>query len=81
MAEAQDLKTLLLESNEEFRQLVTKHHELDDRLHELTARHYLSIAEQFEEITLKKRKLQLKDRMELMIRQYRAGLAGTAISI
>ena len=35
MAEAQDLKHLLLETNEEYRQLATKHHELDDRLHEL----------------------------------------------
>ena len=34
MAEAQDLKTLLLETNDEYRQLATKHHELDDRLHE-----------------------------------------------
>ena len=68
MAEAQDLKHLLLETNDEYRQLATKHHELDDRLHELTSKHYLSDAEQFEEVTLKKRKLQLKDRMELISR-------------
>jgi uncharacterized protein YdcH (DUF465 family) len=80
MAEAQDLKTLLLEVNEEFRRLATKHHELDDRLHELTTKHYLSDAEQFEEVTLKKKKLQLKDRMELIIRQYRTGVSGAAIS-
>ena len=76
MAEAQDLKHLLLETNEEYRQLATKHHELDDRLHELTSKHYLSDTEQFEEVTLKKRKLQLKDQMELIARIYRTTIPG-----
>jgi uncharacterized protein len=73
MAEAQDLKNLLLETNEEFRTLASKHHELDDRLHELTAKPYLSDAEQFEEVSLKKRKLLMKDRMESIMRDYRNG--------
>ena len=68
---AQDLKHLLIETNQEFRELASKHHSLDDRLHELEAKHYLSDAEQFEEISLKKRKLQVKDRMELMMRNFR----------
>jgi uncharacterized protein YdcH (DUF465 family) len=72
MAEAQDLKHLLLDTNEEYRQLATQHHELDDRLHELTTKHYLSDSEQFEEVTIKKRKLQLKDKMEGIARMYRA---------
>ena len=71
MAEAQDLKTLLLETNDEFRTLASKHHELDDRLHQLTTKHYLSDAEQFEETSIKKRKLQMKDRMESIMRDYR----------
>jgi uncharacterized protein YdcH (DUF465 family) len=79
MAEAQDLKTLLLETNEEYRQLATKHHELDDRLQELTSKHYLSDAEHVEEVTLKKRKLQLKDRMEEILRHHRNGLGGAAM--
>ena len=70
---AEDLKYLLIETNEEFRELASKHHSLDDRLHELEAKHYLSDSEQFEEVSLKKRKLQLKDRMELILRQHRAG--------
>jgi uncharacterized protein YdcH (DUF465 family) len=68
---AEDLKHLLIETNEEFRQLASKHHSLDDRLHELEAKHYLSDSEQFEEVSLKKRKLQLKDRMEILLRQHR----------
>jgi uncharacterized protein len=75
MAEAQDLKNLLLETNEEFRQLASKHHELDDRVQELTSKHYLSDAEQVEEVTLKKLKLHLKDRMEELLRHHRNGAA------
>ena len=80
MAEAQDLKHLLLETNEEYRQLATKHHELDDRLHELTSKHYLSDNEQYEETTIKKRKLQLKDRMERIARVYLAEHPGAALA-
>ena len=71
IANVQELKELLLKTDEEFRQLATKHHELDDRLHELSAKSYLSEPEQVEEITLKKRKLQLKDRMEDILRRHR----------
>ncbi|HEV3140637.1 MAG TPA: YdcH family protein [Vicinamibacterales bacterium] len=69
--ESQDLRTQLMKTDTEFSQLATKHHELEDRLHELTAKHYLSEPEQVEEVTLKKRKLQLKDRMEDIMRRHR----------
>ena len=69
-AEAQDVRNLLLRSNDQYRELAERHHQLDDRLHELTEKHYLSDTEQFEEITLKKRKLALKDQMEAMARDY-----------
>ena len=72
---AEDLKHLLLETNEEYRELASKHHSLDDRLHELEAKHYLSDAEQFEEVSLKKRKLHIKDRMESILREHRSGIA------
>jgi uncharacterized protein YdcH (DUF465 family) len=67
----QDLKDQLLQTDEEFHTLFAKHHELEDRLHELTAKHYLSEPEQLEEVTLKKRKLQIKDRMEDILRRHR----------
>jgi hypothetical protein len=54
---------------QEFHQLEMKHHELDNRLHELTVKPYLSEPEQVEEVTLKKRKLQIKDRMESLRRR------------
>ncbi len=71
MADSKDLKPLLLETDEEFRGLAVKHHELDQRLHELAAKPYLSEPEQVEEVTLKKRKLQLKDKMETIVRRHR----------
>jgi len=65
----EQLRELLLRTDEEFHQLADQHTELDGRLHELTARHYLSEPEQVEEVTLKKKKLQVKDRMENILRQ------------
>jgi uncharacterized protein YdcH (DUF465 family) len=70
--ESQDIRAQLLQTDEEFHQLAAKHNELEGRLHELTAKHYLSEPEQVEEVTLKKRKLQLKDRMENILRQRRS---------
>jgi uncharacterized protein len=67
----QELKELLLKTDEEYRQLATQHHELDDRLHALSSKPYLSEPEQVEEISLKKRKLHLKDRMEDILRRHR----------
>jgi uncharacterized protein YdcH (DUF465 family) len=71
-AEAQEVRDLLLRNNEQYRELAERHHQLDDRLHELTERHYLSTSEQLEEVTIKKRKLALKDRMEEIARGYSA---------
>ena len=69
-----DLKEQLLRTDEEFNHLAAEHHELDDRLHQLTAKHYLSEPEQVEEVTLKKRKLVLKDRMEDIMRRTRGAM-------
>ena len=70
-AQPLDLKDELSQKDGEFHDLSLKHHELEDRLHELTAKHYLSEPEQVEEVTLKKKKLQLKDRMEDILRRHR----------
>jgi uncharacterized protein YdcH (DUF465 family) len=70
-AEAQEVKNVLLQSHDQYRQLAERHHELDTRLHELAEKHYLSASEQVEEVTIKKRKLALKDQMEAIARQHR----------
>jgi len=68
--ESQQLKEHLLQTDYGFRQLVEQHQEFDTRLDELARQHYLSEPEQTEEVTLKKRKLQLKDRMQDILRRH-----------
>ena len=70
-AEAQEVKAVLLQSDENYRQLANRHHELDTRLHELSEKHYLTETEHYEEVTLKKRKLACKDQMEAIARNFR----------
>jgi hypothetical protein len=63
----------LLSQNDEYRRLDEQHHEFESRLVVLTDKAVLSDDEQVEEVTLKKRKLQVKDRMEAIARQFREG--------
>lgn len=65
-----ELKERLLQSDHEYRDLATRHHELDERLHELSTRHFLTEPEQLEEAQIKKRKLRLKDKMEDIVRHH-----------
>jgi len=67
------LKDRLLAQNDEYRRLTEQHHEYESRLLTLTDKVVLSDDEQLEEATLKKKKLQLKDRMEAIARQARDG--------
>jgi uncharacterized protein YdcH (DUF465 family) len=65
----------LLAQSEEYRRLDEQHHEYESRLVALTGKAVLSDEEQVEETTLKKKKLQVKDRMEAIARQARASEA------
>lgn len=65
----EELKRKLLQSDEEYRQLATLHHDLDEKIHNLATRLHLSEPEQLEETTLKKQKLHLKDQMESILRR------------
>lgn len=68
-ADLQDLKDQLLRNDETFRQLVNEHHDLDERVRYLSSQAFLSSPEQIEEISLKKRKLRLKDQIEAALRR------------
>ena len=65
-----ELRERLLQTDHEYRDLATRHHDLDERLHELTTRHFLTEPEQLEEAQIKKQKLRLKDRMEDIVRYH-----------
>lgn len=70
-ADTQELKDQLLATDETFRQMVTEHHHLDERVRQLATKTFLSAPEQIEEISLKKRKLRLKDQIEDALRRHR----------
>ncbi len=62
-------------ASDEYRQLEAQHHEFESRLNALAAKAVLSDEEQFEETTLKKKKLQIKDRMQAIAQRQRGASA------
>lgn len=68
------LKAELMNSNPEFRELAKEHQRYEERLSQLTALHYPSQEEINEEITLKKKKLRLKDKMEAILQSHRRSM-------
>ena len=65
-----DIQRILSTEDDEFRQWLDEHHACESRLGELTTKNEVSLDEELEEKTLKKRKLQLKDQMAARIRTY-----------
>ena len=57
--------------NEEYKRLHEQYYEYEARLSQFSDKVVLSDEEQVEETTLKKKKLQLKDRMEAIARKMR----------
>lgn len=68
----EELKSRLMETDEEFRRLAQVHAEYARRIEALEALPYLSEEQQFEEIKLKKLKLHAKDMMAQILNRYRA---------
>ena len=68
--ENRDISQILYDQSPEYRTLLDEHRSLESRLNELSSRLYLSDQEQVEEVTLKKKKLALKDRMQEMMRKH-----------
>ncbi len=70
MSKVDSLKEQLMTSNPEFRELVREHGRYEDRLSELSALAYPSDEEQLEEVTLKKKKLAIKDQIYSLMLQH-----------
>ena len=67
------LKEQLIAIDPEFRELAREHGRYEQRLSELSSLQYPSDEEQLEEITLKKKKLAVKDQMHaIMLRHQKA---------
>jgi hypothetical protein len=70
MTKAESVKDELMTSNSEFRELAREHGRYEERLSELSALAYPSDEEQLEEVTLKKKKLAIKDQMYSLMLQH-----------
>jgi uncharacterized protein YdcH (DUF465 family) len=66
-----ELKNRLIETDQEFSRLAREHSDYERRLEQLTSKHYLTDSEQLEEVTLKKKKLSLKDQMEKILQKHK----------
>ncbi len=66
-----ELRKQLLVTDAEYKRLATEHQSYDEQLEQLIRRHHLSEADRLQEITLKKKKLQLKDQMYVIVQRYR----------
>ena len=71
------LKEQLIAVDPEFRELAREHGRYEQRLSELSSLQYPSDEEQLEEVTLKKKKLAVKDQMHAIMLRHQTG-EGTA---
>lgn len=68
---AEAIREQLMASSPEFQRLREEHARLSAQLDQLISKHYLSEAEQIEEVRLKKLKLRAKDQMEMLVQKAR----------
>ena len=73
MSVADPVRDELLKSNPTFRELVHQHENYEKRLVELAHLTYPNDDEQLEEVTLKKKKLQIKDEIYSMMHDHNVG--------
>lgn len=67
---AQQIRESLLASDAEFRRLAEEHSRCESQLEQISKQSYLNSEDLLQEIALKKFKLRLKDRMELIVARY-----------
>ena len=70
MSIADTVRDELIKSNQAFRELVHQHQDFEQRLSELAHLTYPNDDEQLEEITLKKKKLAIKDEIYTIMQQH-----------
>jgi uncharacterized protein len=75
MMKEEEIKDHLISSNPEFRRLVEEHRQHEAKLLEITNRAHMTEHDHLEELTIKKKKLQLKDQMNSIMKKYRDELS------
>jgi uncharacterized protein YdcH (DUF465 family) len=70
-----DIRQSLLAQDSEFRRLVEQHSQCESQLEELLGSQYMSAEDLIEEAELKKMKLRLKDRMELILARHQQSVS------
>jgi uncharacterized protein YdcH (DUF465 family) len=71
-----EIKAHLMQTNEQFRELVNRHHEYDVKVGALEAKQALTPEEELEEHRLKKLKLHLKDEIQQFLHDHTLQHAG-----
>jgi uncharacterized protein YdcH (DUF465 family) len=66
------IREQLMATDPEYQRLREEHARYSAQLDQLAAKHYLSDQEQIDEVRLKKLKLRVKDRMEMLVLKARA---------
>ena len=75
---AADIQRILSDQDPEFRQWADEHRRCESRLSELTSRTDITVDDELEEKSLKKRKLHLKDQMAERVRNYESSITAVA---
>ena len=66
------VKDYLIKNDERFRELVDEHQQFEQQLQRFSGKTFLTPDEQIQETVIKKKKLALKDQMQLLIHRFKA---------
>ena len=75
MMKEEEIKEHLMSSSADFRRLAEEHRHFEEELQALRNRPHMNDQDHLEEMTLKKKKLHLKDQMNSMVLKYRTELS------
>jgi len=70
----QEIRQSLLEKDPEFRSLVAEHSRCESQLEQIVKSSYLNSEDLIKEVELKKLKLRLRDRMEMILTRHQRAL-------
>ena len=70
MMHESDVKEYLMRNDQEFLQLAQEHQIYEDQLNELHCKTFFNVQDEFQEKVIKKRKLAIKDQMQIRIHTF-----------